>query len=321
MSANFRLNSRFLTSNVAAAFMAACLALAGPVSHAQTPSAGGKAPLLAQVDARPSVEVQRKQVQEQTQSSLDKEAMAAVTETRSALSAIVKKDKKEALAALERATGKVNILIARNAKAALIPVEFSVEVADTAPADVKAIKDLADACLDAVKDKRFSDARALLDTLRSEIRVRSLNLPLATYPGALMQAAKLVDEGKNDEASKVLTVALNTLAIVDKATAIPLVDLTEALKLADESAQKTDVKDKAEAAKQLTVATTALKRAEALGQVDQKSANEFQKHIDELDRKLKGKETTASAFAKLREKIASWFKRSSQAQSRGQTGK
>jgi len=301
--------------------MILCLTLAGPLSHAQTPSVGVKAAPAVQGDARPGVEVQRKQVQEQTNSSLDKEAMTVITETRTALSAIAKKDKKEALTALERATGKVNILIARNEKAALIPVEFSVEVADVAPADGQAIKDLADACLDAVKNKRFSDARALLDTLRSEIRVRTFNLPLATYPGALMQAAKLVDEGKNDEASKVLNVALNTLAIVDKATSIPLMDVTEALKLADESAQKTDVKDKAEATNQLAVATAALKRAEALGQVDPKSANEFQKHIDELDRKIKGKETTASSFAKLREKVLSWFKRSSQAQSRGQTGK
>src|SRR5205085_6392083 len=71
-TAHSRYSSRFAARGAAAAFMTAYLGLAGPVSHAQPPSAGAKAPPAAQGDARPGVEAERKQVQESTQSSLDK---------------------------------------------------------------------------------------------------------------------------------------------------------------------------------------------------------------------------------------------------------
>jgi len=40
----------------------------------------------------------------------------------------------------------------------------------------------------------------LLYSLESEIRARTYNLPLATYPLALQEAARLLDQGKNDDA-------------------------------------------------------------------------------------------------------------------------
>jgi len=86
-----------------------------------------------------------------------------------------------------------------------------------------------------------------LDRLRIDARyvaqrnpVRTYDLPLATYPAALTTAARLVEEGKTDEATKVLTTALNALVIVDGPTSIPLLEVQAALKLADETAQKAD---------------------------------------------------------------------------------
>jgi hypothetical protein len=142
------------------------------------------------------------------------------------------------LAALERATGKVNVLLARNDKAALIPVDVAVEIADTAPQDTKAINNIAEQSRDALKGRHFAEARALLDALRSEVRIRTFNLPLATYPSALLQAAKLVEDGKNDDAARVLTIALNTLLIVDRAISIPLVAVTDQLRAADDDVKK-----------------------------------------------------------------------------------
>jgi len=87
---------------------------------------------------------------------------------------------------------------------------------------------------------------SMLDMLRSEIRVRTYNLQLATCPAALTTAARLVEEGKTDEATKVLTTALNTLVIVDGPTSLPLLEVQAALKLADETAQKADEKERPE---------------------------------------------------------------------------
>ncbi len=111
--------------------------------------------------------------------TLDKEAIAAIEETRQALDAIASSNTAAALAAIERATGKVNILLARNPATPLIPVDAAVEVIDLAPSDHAAIMEIAQDASRAVDERAFSAARLLLHSLMSEIRVRTGNLPLA----------------------------------------------------------------------------------------------------------------------------------------------
>jgi YfdX protein len=73
----------------------------------------------------------------------------------------------------------------------------------------------------AVGAKDYPTARVILYSLTREIRSRTFNLPLATYPDALKEAARLLDEKENQEASNVLLTALNTLVVVDKVTPLP----------------------------------------------------------------------------------------------------
>lgn len=61
----------------------------------------------------------------------------------------------------------------------------------------------------------------MLAMLRSEIRVRTYNLLLVTYPAALTTGGAAGGGGKNDEATKVLTTALDTLVIVRQANVYP----------------------------------------------------------------------------------------------------
>jgi hypothetical protein len=163
------------------------------------------APAKPQVDATqrqlgPDVEEQRQQNQKDADKAVDKDAIAAVEQTKMALTAIQANKKTESLAALERATGKINILLARNAKSALIPVDAEVVVVDTAPQDGKAIAQLTKQATDALNAKDLPDARVLLAGLVSEIRLRTTCIPLASYPAALSDAARLVDQGKNQDA-------------------------------------------------------------------------------------------------------------------------
>jgi len=72
-------------------------------------------------------------------------------------------------------------------------------------------------------------ARTLLDFLRSEIRVRTYHLPLATYPAALQEAARLLDQKKTRATGTILLVALNTLVVIDQVSAIPLLGAKEAI--------------------------------------------------------------------------------------------
>lgn len=114
---------------------------------------------------------------------------------------------------------------------------------------------------------------------------------------------------------------LNTLVIVDRPTSIPLLEVQAALKLAGETAQKADEKEKAVVSTQLAAATVALRRGEAFGDIDDKSAKDFQKQTEELERKVKGKEATRSAFDKLREGVASLLKKQAQPENPGSASK
>jgi len=255
----------------------------------------------------PDVEKQRDEQRQQAQSTLNPDAMAAIGDTRKAIDAIASGDKDKAMSAIEEATGKINILLARNPATALLPVDVTVEVIDVAPLNDKDVKQLIAAAETAVALHDFPAGRLLLYNLTSELRVRTFNLPLASYPDALKQAARLLDEGKTRDASGVLQTALNTLVVVDHVTPIPLI-LAQA---AVGTAQKLRQSDRATAQTLLTAASSQLKRCEELGYIssdspDYKSLN---KEISDLQKQLKGTANTTAPFERLKADIASLLKK------------
>jgi len=56
---------------------------------------------------------------------------------------------------------------------------------------IRKLKSTVDA---SVADENYPAARVLLQRLASEIRVRTYNLPLGTYPAALKTAARFLDQ-------------------------------------------------------------------------------------------------------------------------------
>jgi hypothetical protein len=156
----------------------------------------------AEHEVRPDIENERKSAEQQGQQSLDKDAIADIELTHKAIDDIAANKTDDALHDIEQATGKVNVLLARNPATALIPVYLEVAVIDTAPQDSKAVAELVKGVSKSVGDKAFPVARVLLADLMSELRVRSYNLPLATYPAALKEAARLLDQKATTQASK-----------------------------------------------------------------------------------------------------------------------
>jgi len=263
----------------------------------------------AEQQARPEIEKQRQEAQQQAEKSLDKEAVAAIDETQNAVKAIAANNSDEALAAIERATGKINILLSRNPATALIPVAAEVEVIDAAPLDIKAIKARATDAKRAMDDKDYPVARVLLHGLTSEIRSRTFNLPLATYPDAMKEAARLLDQKKPDEAKTLLLTALNTLVVIDHVTPVPLV-LAQA---AVGAAQDLRDKDKAEAQKLLDEAEYEVERARELGYAsNDPEYAALDTAISDLKAQLKGGGDTASAFSALKDRVSAFFKRLSE---------
>ena len=267
--------------------------------------------------ARPEIEQERKSAEQQAQQSLDKDALAAIEETTKAIKAISENKTDDGLAALERAAGKLNILLGRNPATALIPVSVEVEIVDLAPLDKDAIKARAEAAEEAVEDKAYPAARVLLEGLASEIRTRISNLPLVSYPAAIRQAARLLEQKKNQEASSVLLTALHTLVVVDRVSPLPVV----LAKTAIEQAQTLREKDKTAAQRHLELARTELERAKALGYAgkDPEYAA-LNKSISNLEKELKGSGNTDSLFANLKERMTAFFKRQSETERRSVGG-
>jgi uncharacterized FlaG/YvyC family protein len=287
---------------------------AAPAPASRQPSAQSnveKQRQNAEQQARPEVEQQRKEAQEQTEKTLDKEAIEAINQTQKAINAIAANKTDEALSAIEQATGKINILLARNPATALIPVSVEVDVIDAAPHDIQAIRDVAKDASRAVDDKNFPTARVLLYSLMSEIRVRTYNVPLATYPTALTDAARMLDKKKTGDANNILLTALNTLAVIDRATPLPLILAREAV----DTAQAQSQKDKASAQTLLETAKKEVERSKELGYAgkDQEYAA-LNTDINNLEKQLKGNGDVGAVFAKLKDRLGAFLKRQSSEQ-------
>ena len=267
----------------------------------------------AEQQARPGVEKERKKAEDEAGRNLDQDAMAAISETQKAIDAITSNKSDQALAAIERATGKINVILARNPATAIIPVSVNVDIIDAAPHDVKLIKDRGQHASTAVAAKDYPAARVLLAALTSEIRVRTYNLPLATYPEALKAAARLLDQKKEQDASDVLLTALNTLLVVDRVTPLPLMIAREAINSAKAQSQN----DKQVAQTLVQTAKNEVERAKELGYAPQASEYEdLRADISNLEKQLKGNSDAGSLFAKLEDKLSAFMKRQSQQERR-----
>jgi hypothetical protein len=269
----------------------------------------GKAPVTARtlsVQAQAGIEKQRAEARQEADKILDREAIAVIEETQRAIDAIAANTTSEALAALERASGKIDILLARNPSTALIPVSHEVVVFDTAPRDIQAIDKIGEAVDAVIASEDYPAARELLYGLMSELRVRTYNLPLATYPAALAEAARLLDQKKSDEARIVLMMALGALLAIDQVTPLPLLVAREAINQAEAQRDK----DKEIAPALLDTARYELDRAMALGYwAHEPEYKTMKDEISNIQKQLKKNEDTSPFFSKLQDGLSAFMAR------------
>ena len=266
----------------------------------------------AEQQFRPDIETQRQQNENEAKQTLDQDAIAAVGLTGAAIKSIAANKKDEALTSIESATGKINILLARNPASALIPVSVDVLVIDTAPADPKVIDQIVQRATDATKHRDLPVARILLASLVSELRIRTTSLPLATYPAALQRAAQLLDQGKNQDAGKVLLTAVNTLVMVDHVIPLPLLLAQAAIDAANSQRQNKDIA--------LTLLKTARNEANQSRLLGYLSSDSEYKGLDDeissIESAIEGKVDTSSMFSHLRDRIAAFLKKQKQHEQR-----
>ena len=256
-------------------------------------------------DVEQQIEQEKGEAETKAQDSLVSEAVDAISETQTAIAAIDAGNKQEAIDALANATGKLDIVLARSPELALVPVETSVTAIDTAPNKPETVKEIREDIDDAVDRGDLPTARELLNNLMSEIRTTTVNLPLATYPDAMKEAARLLDADKTDAAKLVLQDALSTLIVTEISLPLPVIT---AESLVEEAAQLED-KDKDKALQLVGDAKTQLELAEELGYVaSENQYAELSQEIESLESQIKADGNTGNAFTKLKDNISAFFK-------------
>ena len=245
-------------------------------------------------------EAKAKVQKEQKELKIVKEAVEAVALTQKVLVELDKGKTDQAIKDLEKAIGKLEVVLSAPNAPALIPIDSSIEVVDL-PGTLEDIKTAIITAKALLKENKIQQARLILDTLRSEIVLKVINLPLASYPAALKLAAKFLHENRLNEAKAVLHDALATFVEVDMITPIPLLQAIHLVEVAQSVAKK----DKKKALDMLEAAKLALKRAEALGYTSDSDITykALEEMIQKVEKEVKGKNEAEKLFEELLNKL------------------
>ncbi|MDP9083897.1 MAG: YfdX family protein [Pseudomonadota bacterium] len=265
--------------------------------------------VFADIKAKPDPQTQN-QTQEKRKALLA-DATSAIQETQLALKYLDEGKKKQALAALERATGKLDIILARDPALTLAPAAVNVLTVDL-QASTDAVKALRKQIQDLMDAGRLQEARRLLGGLASETVVSVSNIPLATYPVAIKDAAKLIDENKTNEAKSALQNALNTQVVTDTIIPLPVANAQTSLKEAETLAEKKDrtSEDNNRLKASLENTRSQLERAQALGYGKKSDFDTFYQQLKEIEQKTADNKYGTGFFAKIKASITDLMKSS-----------
>jgi len=238
------------------------------------------------------------------------EATVAISESRKALKALDEGKTEEAIKALELATGKMALIIARDPELALAKIDVNVKVFDVF-ANVKTLKETVKQAIKYLKNGKVQLARPLVDSLVSEIVIESINIPLATYPDAIIAVVPLIDKGKTKEAKAALQTALNTLIVVEEEVIpLPVVRAKSMLKEAEKLAENKERKeeDNKKLVSFLGDAQTQLEMAKILGYGNKKAFKPMYEQLDMIREKTKDGKSGTGFFDKILEQVSKIFK-------------
>ena len=289
---------------LAAALSLATLLAAAPAGAAQEKQQSQPLAQNQQVSSSLTQEAGKKA--QEKREEIIQEAVSALQESFAALKALDQGDKKKALDALSKAIGKLEVVVARHPELALAPVDVSMTTFDviaTTGEILRARKEV----IALMEKGDLPTARALLDSLRSEIVVTVTSVPLATYPDALKAITPLIDQGKMEEAKMAMESALATLVVTRHIIPLPLLRAEEALVVAEVLAEKKNRSEKENLVLHNTLmeVEVQLKRSEALGYGTHERYQELQKQLDEIRDKVSGGKSGTGFFDKIRASMES----------------
>jgi len=232
--------------------------------------------------------------------ALIKEAINALRYTNNAYIALNKNNSKKALEELKKAIGELTVVLNKPNAPYLLPVDISMEASEYL-GTIQNIQKQINAAKVALAKSKLPIARNILNSLKSEIDIKAINIPLATYPDAIKLAIKYINEGKIKEAKDVIAMALNTLVTTDTIIPIPIVKANDLVIAASEIVNK----DKKQALRYLEEAKKQLKLAELLGYTSTSDTTYkmLKDKINEIESKIHKNKNTDSFFKDLKNKL------------------
>ncbi len=266
--------------------------------------AGNSSNSTDQKEAQAHADTKAQEKANEQRQKILKEAVSAIEETGKAFKAIDQKNKKEALASLKKATGQLEILIAREPQMVMAPFNVSV-VTESILNDAKSIDDIKKEVVNLIEKDEVQRARMLLKQLASETRINVANIPLASYPAALKEAARLVDEKKFDEAKKTLGTALSTVVMTQTTIPLPVLRadyfIHQAEKLSQKNKGDKNIKKFVEASRQ------DLKVAQELGYGHRSEYDKVFGQLDKIQDKVKDGKVSQDLFRDIEATIAKLY--------------
>ena len=252
-------------------------------------------------EARDKIEADARDEVMDKRTEIAPEALEALQATKDALAALERDDAEDALGQLAAAVGKLEVVLARAPDLALAVVDASVRTTETL-ADVATLKIVRDEAEDAMRDGHTQVARHLLRDFASETVVSITSLPLATYPEAMREAARLLDNGNSKHARRLLRLTLASLVTQEVVLPHPLLVashlLHEAQTLAEKADQTPEESDRLAAC--LAEARRRLERAEALGYGSKADFDGFYDEIAAIGQQTAGGGSGVGFFDRIR---------------------
>ena len=234
-------------------------------------------------------------------SKLIREAVEVIAQTQALILQLDSIHQENAERIIAELIGKIEILTAAHPELSLLPIDVHSRVNEVIT-DIHAIKGIVGEAEKAMDKGYYQVARTLLNDLASEIVISTVNLPLATYPQGLKEAAVLIRQKRLAEASDLLKKMLNTLVITEQIIPLPVMRaqqyVIEALAL-----DLAKAADREEIIKLLDNADYQLKLAEALGYGKRtKDYKDLYKAIHDIKRSIE-REEAAEAIIQSLEKL------------------
>lgn len=228
------------------------------------------------------------------------EAIRALQYTQDAYIYLNAKKTDKAIQSLKKAIGELTVILNKPNAPYLLPVNITIEANEYLGSIKNISKQITDAKI-ALAKHQLPITRTILNSLKSEIDIKSINIPLATYPDAIKLAIRYINKNKIKEAKDVIAMALNTLVTTDTIIPIPLLKANDLVL----EASKISNKDKKQTLHYLNEAKKQLKIAELLGYTSSSDTTYkmLKENIENIENKLNHNKNTNNLFNDLKSKL------------------